>query len=76
VRRNGPEAERGLRMLYEAFKECGIKGEIYDSSLPLTEAPVRLKELIDTCQAKKLEEEEQKKEGHTFTDEQASDLGM
>ncbi len=46
VRRNGPEAEKGLRMLYEAFKEVGIKGEIYDSSLPLTEAPVRLKELL------------------------------
>ena len=76
VRRNGPEAEKGLRMLYEAFKECGIKGEIYDSTLPLTEAPVRLKQLLDKCQAKKLEEQEQAKEGHTFTDEQASDLGM
>jgi len=47
VRRNGPEAEKGLRMLYEAFKECGVKGEIYDSSLPLTEAPVRLKYLLE-----------------------------
>jgi len=47
VRRNGPEAEKGLRMLYEAFKECGVKGEIYDSSLPLTEAPVRLKHLLE-----------------------------
>ena len=47
VRRNGPEAEKGLRMLYEAFKECGVKGEIYDSSLPLTEAPVRLKYILE-----------------------------
>lgn len=46
VRRNGPEAEKGLRMLYEAFLECGVKGEIYDSSLPLTEAPIRMKELL------------------------------
>ena len=76
VRRNGPEAEKGLKMLYEAFKECGIKGEIYDSALPLTEAPVILKELIEQCQARKIEEQEQVREGHTFTDEQASDLGM
>lgn len=47
VRRNGPEAQKGLQMLYEAMKECGIKGEIYDSSLPLTEAPVRLKHLLE-----------------------------
>jgi citryl-CoA synthetase large subunit len=56
VRRNGPEAEKGLRMLYEAFKECGVKGEIYDSSLPLTEAPVRLKELLDKYGAQAQEE--------------------
>ncbi len=53
VRRNGPEAEKGLRMLYEAFKECGVKGEIYDSTLPLTEAPIRLKQLLDRCESKK-----------------------
>jgi citryl-CoA synthetase large subunit len=69
VRRNGPEAEKGLRMLYEAFKECGVKGEIYDSTLPLTEAPIRLKELLDKCQGS------QKEEG-TLTEEQASDLGI
>jgi len=47
VRRNGPEAEKGLKMLYEAMQECGVKGETYDSSLPLTEAPVRLKYLLE-----------------------------
>ncbi len=55
VRRNGPEAEKGLKMLYEAFKECGVKGEIYDSTLPLTEAPIRLKQLLDACEKKKEE---------------------
>ena len=73
VRRNGPEAEKGLRMLYEAFKECGVKGEIYDSSLPLTEAPVRLKELLDRCESKA---EEAKDQERVLTDEQASDMGV
>ena len=73
VRRNGPEAEKGLRMLYEAFKECGVKGEIYDSSLPLTEAPVRLKELLDKCEAMA---EKNKEEERSLTDEQASDMGL
>ena len=73
VRRNGPEAEKGLRMLYEAFKECGVKGEIYDSSLPLTEAPVRLKELLDRCESKA---EEVKDQERVLTDEQASDMGV
>lgn len=73
VRRNGPEAEKGLRMLYEAFKECGVKGEIYDSTLPLTEAPVRLKELLDRCESKA---EELKDQGRVLTDEQASDMGV
>jgi citryl-CoA synthetase large subunit len=73
VRRNGPEAEKGLRMLYEAFKECGVKGEIYDSTLPLTEAPVRLKELLDRCESKA---EEMKDQGRVLTDEQASDMGV
>ncbi|SHK14942.1 succinate--CoA ligase subunit beta [Thermocrinis minervae] len=73
VRRNGPEAEKGLRMLYEAFKECGVKGEIYDSSLPLTEAPIRLKELLDLC-AKKVQKQEE--EDRPLTEEQASDLGI
>ncbi len=68
VRRNGPEAEKGLRMLYEAFKECGVKGEIYDSTLPLTEAPIRLKELLERFEAKRKEQ--------PLTDEQASDLGI
>ncbi len=73
VRRNGPEAEKGLRMLYEAFKECGVKGEIYDSSLPLTEAPVRLKQLLDRCGSKALEREDQER---VLTEEQAKDLGV
>ncbi len=73
VRRNGPEAEKGLRMLYEAFKECGVKGEIYDSSLPLTEAPVRLKKLLDRCGAKA---EEIKDQERVLTEEQAKDLGV
>ncbi len=73
VRRNGPEAEKGLRMLYEAFKECGVKGEIYDSTLPLTEAPVRLKELLDRCESKA---EKLKDQGRVLTDEQASDMGV
>ncbi|SNZ14191.1 succinate--CoA ligase subunit beta [Hydrogenobacter hydrogenophilus] len=69
VRRNGPEAEKGLRMLFEAFKECRVKGEIYDSSLPLTEAPIRLKELLDRCASGK--EEDRK-----LTEEQAKDMGV
>ncbi len=73
VRRNGPEAEKGLRMLYEAFKECGVKGEIYDSSLPLTEAPVRLKELLDKCGA---EFQKRKDQERSLTDEQAKDMGV
>jgi len=73
VRRNGPEAEKGLKMLHEAFKECGVKGEIYDSTLPLTEAPVRLKELLDRCESKV---EEAKDQGRVLTDEQASDMGV
>ncbi len=72
VRRNGPEAEKGLKMLYEAFKECGVKGEIYDSSLPLTEAPVRLKELMDKCGSLT----EESKEDRVLTDEQAKDMGI
>jgi citryl-CoA synthetase large subunit len=72
VRRNGPEAEKGLRMLYEAFKECGVKGEIYDSSLPLTEAPIRLKELLDRCESVSREE----KEDRHLTEEQAQDMGI
>ncbi len=69
VRRNGPEAEKGLRMLYEAFKECKVKGEIYDSSLPLTEAPIRLKELLDRCSSLSKGEA-------SLTEEQAKDLGI
>ncbi|QWK19237.1 MAG: succinate--CoA ligase subunit beta [Hydrogenobacter thermophilus] len=69
VRRNGPEAEKGLRMLYEAFKECKVKGEIYDSSLPLTEAPIRLKELLDICTSAEGEDRH-------LTEEQAKDMGI
>jgi citryl-CoA synthetase large subunit len=69
VRRNGPEAEKGLRMLFEAFKECKVKGEIYDSSLPLTEAPIRLKELLDRCVSGK-------EEDRHLTEEQAKDMGI
>ncbi len=47
VRRNGPEAEKGLRMLADCFKRLNIKGEIYDSSLPLTAAPKRMKEILE-----------------------------
>jgi citryl-CoA synthetase large subunit len=73
VRRNGPEAEKGLRMLYEAFKECGVKGEIYDSTLPLTEAPIRLKQLLDRCEA---QAEKKKDQERVLTDDQASDMGV
>ncbi len=73
VRRNGPEAEKGLRMLYEAFKECGVKGEIYDSTLPLTEAPLRLKDLLDRCESKLEEVRDQER---ILTDEQAKDMGV
>jgi citryl-CoA synthetase large subunit len=33
-------------MLHECFVRNGIKGDIYDSQLPITEAPLRLKELL------------------------------
>ncbi|WP_245810125.1 hypothetical protein [Hydrogenobacter hydrogenophilus] len=46
-----------------------MKGEIYDSSLPLTEAPIRLKELLDRCASGK--EEDRK-----LTEEQAKDMGI
>lgn len=69
VRRNGPEVEKGLRMLFEALKECRVKGEIYDSSLPLTEAPIRLKELLDRCASRK-------EEDRHLTEEQAKDMGI
>lgn len=46
VRRSGPEYVKGLRMLHECFVRNGIKGEIYDSQLPITEAPIRMKELL------------------------------
>ncbi|MFN3946854.1 MAG: ATP-grasp domain-containing protein [Aquificaceae bacterium] len=72
VRRNGPEAEKGLRMLYEAMKECGVKAEIYDSSLPLTEAPIRLKELLDRCESSQRESQEDRH----LTEEQAKDMGL
>ncbi|MHB1285367.1 MAG: ATP-grasp domain-containing protein [Leptospirales bacterium] len=46
VRRSGPEYVKGLKMLHECFVRNGIKGEIYDSQLPITEAPLRLRELM------------------------------
>jgi citryl-CoA synthetase large subunit len=46
VRRSGPEYVKGLKMLHECFIRNGIKGDIYDSQLPITEAPLRLKELL------------------------------
>jgi citryl-CoA synthetase large subunit len=46
VRRSGPEFVKGLKMLYECFIRNGIRGEIYDSQLPITEAPIRLKEQL------------------------------
>lgn len=46
VRRSGPEYVKGLKMLHECFVRNGIKGDIYDSQLPITEAPLRLKELL------------------------------
>jgi len=46
VRRGGPEAEKGLRLLGECFARNGIKGRIFDSELPLTEAPVILRDLL------------------------------
>ncbi len=72
VRRNGPEAEKGLYMLYQAMKECNVKAEIYDSSLPLTEAPIRLKEILDRCESIK----EKAREDRPLTEEQAKDLGI
>jgi citryl-CoA synthetase large subunit len=47
VRRSGPEYKKGLKMLAECFKRNGIRGEIYDSALPLTEAPFRLNALME-----------------------------
>jgi citryl-CoA synthetase large subunit len=47
VRRSGPEFEKGLKMLYEGLKKHGIKAEVYDSELPLTAAPARLKEILE-----------------------------
>ncbi|MEC4683129.1 MAG: ATP-grasp domain-containing protein [Nitrospirota bacterium] len=46
VRRSGPEYVKGLKMLHECFVRNGIRGEIYDSQLPITEAPIRMRELL------------------------------
>jgi citryl-CoA synthetase large subunit len=46
VRRSGPEYVKGLKMLHECFVRNGIRGVIYDSQLPITEAPIRMKELL------------------------------
>jgi len=49
-----------------------VKAEIYDSSLPLTEAPIRLKELLDRCEALQRESQEDRH----LTEEQAKDMGL
>ncbi|MDH5526234.1 MAG: succinate--CoA ligase subunit beta [Nitrospirota bacterium] len=46
VRRGGPEVEKGLKLLAECFERNGIKGKIYDSELPITEAPLILRDLL------------------------------
>ncbi|MHB8904080.1 MAG: ATP citrate lyase citrate-binding domain-containing protein, partial [Patescibacteria group bacterium] len=46
VRRSGPEYQKGLKMLYECFVKNNIEGVIYDSELPLTEAPQKLYEIL------------------------------
>ena len=46
VRRSGPEYQKGLKMLYECFQKNNIEGVIYDSELPLTEAPEKLYEIL------------------------------
>lgn len=46
VRRSGPEYRKGLKMLYECFERNNIEGVIYDSELPLTEAPQKLYEIL------------------------------
>lgn len=46
VRRSGPEYQKGLKMLHECFEKNNIRGVIYDSELPLTEAPQKLYDLL------------------------------
>lgn len=46
VRRGGPEVEKGLKLLAECFERNGIKGKIYDSELPITQAPLILRDLL------------------------------
>ncbi|MDH4228511.1 MAG: succinate--CoA ligase subunit beta [Nitrospirota bacterium] len=46
VRRGGPEVEKGLKLLAECFKRNGIKGRIFDSELPITQAPLILRDLL------------------------------
>lgn len=46
VRRGGPEVEKGLRLLAECFQRNGIKGRIFDSELPITQAPLILRDLL------------------------------
>ncbi len=46
VRRGGPEVEKGLRLLAECFERNGIKGRIFDSELPITQAPLILRDLL------------------------------
>ena len=46
VRRSGPEYQKGLKMLHECFEKNNIEGVIYDSELPLTEAPQKLYDIL------------------------------
>ncbi|MFQ5508923.1 MAG: ATP-grasp domain-containing protein [Leptospirillia bacterium] len=46
VRRGGPEVEKGLKLLAECFERNGIKGKIYDSELPITQAALILRDLL------------------------------
>ncbi len=46
VRRGGPEVEKGLRLLHECFVRNNIAAVIYDSELPITEAPLILRDLL------------------------------
>jgi citryl-CoA synthetase large subunit len=48
VRRGGPEVEKGLKLLAECFERNGIKGKIYDSELPITQAALILRDLLVT----------------------------
>jgi citryl-CoA synthetase large subunit len=46
VRRGGPEVEKGLKLLAECFQRNGIQGRVFDSELPITQAPLILRDLL------------------------------